>query len=171
MTFDRRVKRLLGPFVAILVALACYRGCSELESYWYEGFLPQSVDVDGAVYVGDSSGFREGCGVAIYRLSGAYRDRIRAVGLEALADAGHARRHPESRYSAWRETPHVEPTAQEMRNPWLSGMAQGCADWSHEIESQVSLALRSPGSFYATTRDAGLIVIPSLGWVVFSHFG
>ncbi|PTT82345.1 hypothetical protein DBR42_16915 [Pelomonas sp. HMWF004] len=171
MTFDRRAKGLWRPFVAILVAFALYRGCSEFQSHWYEGFLPQSVDVDAAVYVGDSSGFGEGCGVAIYRLSGAYRDKLRAAGLETLGDASQARRHPERRYSDWRETPYVEPRGEAMRNPWLSGMAQGCAQWSYEIERQVSQALRSPGSFYATTHEAGLIVIPSLGWVIFSHFG
>lgn len=147
------------------------RGCAGLNSYWYEGYLPQAIEVEELLFIEDSGGLREGCGAAIYKMDGPSLERIRTNGLDALRDAKQARRHKAREYSDWKETPYIEPKDEMVRNGWLTGMNEGCSDIPSEMERGINEALREPGSFYATGHESGLIVIPKRGWIIFSHFG
>lgn len=148
------------------------KGCSYFDEYWYEGFLPESVEVDKALYVGSSSGFTEGCGVAIYRLDAKTLERIRANGIATIKDGRKTKRHENHLYSVWKETPYVEPEPEGvLRSRWLSGLDQGCSDIPDDMNAAIYKAMRSPGSFYATALESGVIIFPKLGWIMFSHFG
>ena len=49
--------------------------------------LPAQLEVEGVVLIGGESGIREGCGVAVLRLSSAMRVRLQREGLAALQEA------------------------------------------------------------------------------------
>ena len=86
----------LSMVAALLLAT---RGCAGLNSYWYEGYLPQAIETEELLFVEDSGGLREGCGAAIYKMNGLSLERIRTNGLDALRDAKQARRHKAREYS------------------------------------------------------------------------
>ena len=63
----------LSMVAALLLAT---RGCAGLNSYWYEGYLPQAIETEELLFVEDSGGLREGCGAAIYKMNGLSLERI-----------------------------------------------------------------------------------------------
>ena len=156
--------------IAAVLLLLVTKGCTYFTVYWFEGLLPQSVEVEEALYIADSGGFREGCGVAIYKLEGKTLERIRAGGLAAVKDSRQAKRRQDRQYSEWKETPYVEPEG-ALQTRWLSGLAEGCSDIPHDMSKAIYFAMKSSGSFYATARESGVIIFPGLGWIMFSYFG
>ncbi|TCS31964.1 hypothetical protein EDC30_1262 [Paucimonas lemoignei] len=158
--------------VGIVLLFVVAKGCSYFDEYWYEGFLPDSVEVDKALYVASSGGFGEGCGVAIYKIDAKTSERIRAKGIAAVQSSRKAKRHENRLYSEWKETPYVEPEPEGLlRSRWLSGLAQGCSDIPDDMNAAIYNAMKTPGSFYATALESGVIIFPKLGWIMFSHFG
>ena len=170
---DMRGAMKLSLMALSIVAafLLATRGCASFNSYWYEGYLPQAIEIEELLFIEDSGGFREGCGAAVYKMDGLSLENIRTHGLDALSEAKQPRRHKAREYSDWKETPYIEPKDEIVRNGWLTGMNEGCSDIPSEMERDINEALREPGSFYATGHESGLIVIPKRGWIIFSHFG
>ncbi|MBS3018391.1 hypothetical protein DJFAAGMI_01123 [Comamonas sp. PE63] len=167
-----RTLKLSGMALAALAAfLLATRGCARCSSYWYEGYLPEAIEVEGSVFVEDSGGVREACGAAIYKIDASSLQRIRTEGLDAIRTARQAKRHQAREYGDWKETPYVEPQAEIVRNGWLTGMNEGCSDIPSHIQRDIAEAMREPGSFYATGHESGLLLIPKRGWIIFSHFG
>jgi hypothetical protein len=168
MTLSRIVLITLCAFIATI-----YGAFRVWETTWYKGLIPAAIEIDKTILIDGQSGFREGCGVAIFTLSDAETARIRSAGLDALADAHDARSHPWRRYfrfGEWKETPYAITGDGTSRNDtWLVGME--CADISEKLRKQINIAMGIQGSFYSNSRESGLIVIPSLGLIVLSYEG
>ncbi len=162
-------KAYLAIAVLFCIASFAYVGLRALEAYWYEGFLPETITTERTVFVGGSSGLLEGCGVAIYQIDQNVLNNIRTNGIVALKQARQSKRH-EREYGNWLETPYIEPT-ERLANPWLGGMNESCTEIPSELINGIKRALYSPGSFYTTRPESGVIVIPSSGLVVLSHNG
>lgn len=158
--------------VAAALVVAGYAGWTHWETRWYMGMVPAGIGLSGTVEIDGQSGLTEGCGAAVFRLSEATVTSLNARGIDALAGARQARAHDGAHhaYSEWRSTPHVQTgDGLTLADRWLAGM--GCASLPKDLGAGIRQALKTRGAFYATTREAGLIVIPSLGVAVFSYFG
>lgn len=158
--------------ITLVFAIAGYLAFLRWECQWYMGLIPASIEISEAVTIGGESGFREGCGVAVFKLSSSAQKQIQTEGLAVLAAARQARSHSDSSkaYSQWKETPYINTgDGLTLVDRWQLGM--GCARLSNELNQSIVKAMNTSGSFFATTHEAGLVVIPSLGLVVFSHYG
>lgn len=156
----------------ISIAFAAYAAYRSWEVAWYEGMIPASLEIERTVMIDGRTGFIEGCGIAVFQLSPTTVDRIRPAGLAGLETARQARDHSDElhTYSQWRETPYAETgDGMTLVDRWLVGRT--CAKIDPSLDRSIDTALKSPGSYYATIHEAGLIVIPSLGLAVFSYFG
>ena len=88
--------------------LLLYLGYKLAERSYAIDALPAPLEVDGLVLVGGESGFREGCGVAVLRMSPALRARLQREGLAALQQARQARGYADDdyyRYEPWQALP------------------------------------------------------------------
>jgi hypothetical protein len=142
----------------------------ELQSY--VGVLPASIEVTDTLAISGQSGFREGCGVAVFRLSKDTAESIKKNPLSSLANARQARNDDSDyhAFSEWVETPHkITDDGLSLKDRWLNGI--NCAKLSHELASTIYRALEAPGSYYATSAEGGLIVIPEADLIVFSYEG
>lgn len=142
----------------------------ELQSY--VGVLPASIEVTDTLAIAGQSGFREGCGVAVFRLSKDTAESIKRNPLSALANARQARNDDSDyhAFSEWVETPHkITDDGLSLKDRWLNGI--NCAKLPRELESTIYRALEAPGSYYATSAEGGLIVIPEADLIVFSYEG
>lgn len=164
---SRRRRVAISLAVVAVIAVLGWQGVHEWQSRWYASLLPPSVDVQQALYIGSSGGVREGCGVAVYALRDAAQGEIRAHGLQGPAGSATSSLH----YGNWQPTPYVETDAESLRDAWLMGMAPGCVELPADMQARINAALATPGAFYATAHESGVLVIPSLGWVVFAYFG
>jgi hypothetical protein len=129
--------------------------------------LPAAIEPAGVVLISGQSGFREGCGVAVFRLSGETLDELNNSGLAALDEARQARGYADDyyHYEAWQSTPVL---AGEISEGWPP---LACADADEDLERRILLAMQSPGSFYTRKGDALLLVLPAEGLIVFGYFG
>ncbi len=150
-----------------------YAACRVWETTWYEGLIPAEIEINGTVLIDGQSGFREGCGVAIFKLTDPMVARIRSSGLTVLTEAHEARSQPGDQYfrfGAWKETPYFfAGDGLTLADRWLNGM--GCASLSQELRQNIAQAMNMRGSFYSTSSESGLLVIPQLGLVVLAYDG
>lgn len=167
-----KLSRIVPVVLVAFVAMA-YAGFRVWETSWYRGMIPAAIEVDGTVLIDGQSGIREGCGVAIFKLTEPALARIRFSGLAAVAAAHEAREHPGEHYftfGEWRETPYV--TAGDgltLRDRWLTGLS--CASMDEKLRQDIGKAMSARGSFYSTSQESGLMVIPALGLAVLSYEG
>lgn len=82
-----KLSRIVPVVLVAFVAMA-YAGFRVWETSWYKGLIPAALEVDGTVLIDGQSGIREGCGVAIFKLTDPALARIRSSGLAAVAGAG-----------------------------------------------------------------------------------
>lgn len=82
-----KLSRIVPVVLVAFVAMA-YAGFRVWETSWYKGLIPAALEVDGTVLIDGQSGIREGCGVAILKLTDPALARIRSSGLAAVAGAG-----------------------------------------------------------------------------------
>ena len=170
--FKSIVVILLAPFLAYEVFQYC----------WYAAVLPSQIKITYPVSIGDESGFREGCGVAVFKVSDETIEDIQKNGLKFFDGATQGRGFPKPKeplsfsdhkklsdysyhtYETWKETP-VPPN-------WVSeGSWFMCSVIRHDVAREIIKAAKLPGSFYTTKREGELVVIPSLGYIVFSYNG
>lgn len=141
------------------------------EIAWYRGMVPASLGVERALAIDVENRITEGCGVAVFQLSRGTVSRLTLNGLAELGLARQARDHHDGRhtYSQWRKTPFVE-TGSWVDDRWT--YATNCAThMDRQLIDSIGTALHSPGSYYASIHEAGLLVVPSLGLVVFLLHG
>jgi hypothetical protein len=158
--------------LAISIALGVYAKYRIREVTSFMGLIPASLEIQRTVIIDGKTGFIEGCGAAVFELSPATLRQIQLRGLAALKDAHQARDYGDElhRYSQWKETPYIETgDGMSLVDRWLAG--RSCAKFDLAVDRGIETALKSPGSYYATIHEAGLIVIPKLKLVVYSYFG
>lgn len=133
--------------------------------------LPEQLEVDGVVLVGGKSGFREGCGVAVLRMSSDMRVRLRREGLAMLQEARQARGYPDRhyyRYQPWQATP-IEALAGDSGSPIMLGLH--CADADDELTSRIGRASQEEGGYYSEKDEGALLLLPREGLIVYGYFG
>jgi hypothetical protein len=140
-----------------------------ITNYWqtsiYKGLIPPQLEfVDLIYHDGTTSGFIEGCGVAIFRLTDEVLHNIQASGLSYLdSDLNGRDRSGNGKYEPWKNTPATN-------EEWLFRGAT-CASDPPSILEQAQRAASEKGAFYTTGHEKDLVVVPSLGLLVLSHDG
>jgi hypothetical protein len=160
--------RVLKWIAAALVALYCAAGL--FEWYWYLSMLPARIGTSYPIHISGQSDFREGCGIAVFRLDRATTQRIQAQGIGFLNTARQSRKWQDAYHTLqeWKPTPH--PRDRESDKTILTyGLA--CSDASSSLSSRLDHAVRAPGSFYAFGPEKVIVVLPSQRLVVLSWFG
>lgn len=102
----------------------CSTGYKLAERSYAIDALPAPLEVDGLVLVGGESGFREGCGVAVLRMSPALRSRLQREGLAALQQARQARGYADDDY--YRYEPGRRCPRRAMATGWRRS-SSGCS--------------------------------------------
>jgi hypothetical protein len=140
------------------------RGCNYLQGEAYRKAVPPQFDLVEIVYHDEMSDLREGCGVAVFRLSDANLARIRSEGLTYFESARLGRDGDSyHQYQPWRATPAAQ------HDNLLRGVH--CVDDEPKLLMQVRQAIDEEGAFFTTGPEQDLVVIPSLGVLVFSYNG
>ena len=170
-----------GNFKTIVVILlAPYLAYEVFQYYWYAAVLPSQFKITYPVSIGDEWGFREGCGVAVFKISDETIEDIQKNGLNFFDGATQARgltKPKESLSSSVRLSDysyHTFKTWQETPVPpdWLNeGSWFMCSVIRDDVAREIVKAAKLPGSFYTTMHEGELVVIPSLGYIVLSFYG
>jgi hypothetical protein len=159
----KKILKVIG-----LIIITVYAVWSVFSYYWYSGAIPLKVGITYAIHISGQSGFREGCGAAIFRLSDATADAISRKGIDFFNDVIYSRKSKERYYTykSWKETPVPNSWTSEGAWPGLS-----CSTVSRPLLSQILLAASNKGSYYSSKDEAWIVVVPNLKLVVFSYFG
>jgi hypothetical protein len=169
---DRKVRILSWFVTCLLLSCAAYLSFQHWESNWYRGLIPSEVDVSDALLIDGESGFREGCGVAIFKLTPQMRERLKVQGLAAFEGPldPQANVHHPSDMHPWAKTPYVETgDGMTLEDTWQAGLS--CADKKPDLLRSIKIALRQPGSFVKKLHEAAVIVVPVSGIAALVYFG
>lgn len=141
---------------------------SAFQYHWYSGIIPAKIDVTYVIHIGGETGFREGCGAAIFRLSNATKDAISREGLDFFNDVIYSRKSKERyyTYSSWKETPVPDSWTSEVSWPGLV-----CSGASSSVLSKILVAASKKGSYYSTIDEGKILVLPNDKLVVFTYYG
>lgn len=132
--------------------------------------LPAQLEVDGVVLIGSESGIREGCGVAVLRMSPTLRTRLLREGLGVLHDARQARGYTSAyhHFAPWQPTP-TAGDEDEAISPIFLGLQ--CVDADEELAARIGEAARAKGGYYSTKPEGALLLLPREGLIVLGYFG
>lgn len=157
--------RLTSWACALLVLLLVpMKGCSYMQVEQYRQAIPDLFEPVKIVHHDDVSGFREGCGFAIFQLSDDNVRRIRSHGLAYLETARVGRGgKPYHEYKPWGTTP---PSGNEQLFRGAS-----CVDKPPELLKQARRAAEKDGAFFTTGHEQDLVIVPTLGILVYSYNG
>ncbi len=151
-------------FVIVLTPIVAYE---VFQYHWFSQVIPKQLEITYPISIGEESGFREGCGAAVYKLSDKTIEKIQKNGLKFFEGARQGRGYQFDNYytyEAWKVTP--VPKGWVSEGSWIP-----CGTIRESVHREIILAAKRPGSFYTTKHEGKLVVIPSLGCVVFSFFG
>jgi hypothetical protein len=123
------------------------------------GPLPAELEVQEQLFVDESSGLMEGCGLYVYRLTEASRIDLVNKGLSKLESARTGREQPSyHRYERWTPIPKE-----------FSIRGRSCVELPRNISTLIDNALKS--AFVTKGYEFDLLVDPITGLVVFSFNG
>ncbi|MBU2713293.1 hypothetical protein, partial [Zooshikella harenae] len=79
--------------VGTLVLTVCVPvlGWVVFEDYWYRQFIPKEIGLSYRLSIGSDSGIREGCGVAVFKLSDDTYQQISNEGIRFFENIQQAR--------------------------------------------------------------------------------
>lgn len=165
----RLLGRLLyrGLLLHCWLLLVLYLGVKFAERQFSIAALPAGIEPAGVVLISGESGLREGCGVAVFRMAPALRQRLARQGLAALEGASQGRGYADESYysyTAWQPTPVLDTDSQV-------ALGLSCADADDALTQRINRAQGSPGAFYSRKDEGLLLVIPAEGLIVFGYFG
>jgi hypothetical protein len=169
-----------------IIALVSWFVLGILETSHYRKFIPGELQVLGPVFIDSNENLGtligamlirpEFCGAAIYQLAPATLRQIERDGLEFFKEVTESRGRfdmngtgPDGAtkvYVDWQPGPLPHNWT---RNVTWSGLL--CTDISPEMARQLNAAAAEPQTFYTRSRDGNaLVVLPNLGWVVFTYW-
>lgn len=150
--------------ILTLLVLLPIKGCNHWQVELYRKAIPPQFELGEIVYHDERSDLREGCGVAIFRLSEESLARIHREGLTYLESARLGRDGvPYHQYQSWKATP-----AAKEENLFRGAH---CVEEEHELLKHAQRFRRKEGAFFTTGPEQDLVLIPSLGVLIFSHNG
>lgn len=127
--------------------------------------LPAALETDGVEWIDGDRGIFDSCGVAVFRLSLASRQRLHEERLSALATALHARGYRDYQYQPWQTTPGRLLADSE------GGTALSCGNLPKALKQRIYQGLGRPGGYITGQDDAVLLVLPVEGLVVYGVGG
>lgn len=147
----RRVQAMcaLCAYAALSLVVVAY-WCHESLIRDFTRRLPVPLQASEVVQIGEA----DYCSAAVFRMPESVRQRLRAGGFKAVA--------PERGFR-WRDTPVEKPS--------IAPAHSLCAGLLPGTRQAILAALDRPGSYYAIQGDATTLVLPDLGWVVYSFNG
>ncbi len=147
-----------------LLVLLPMRGCDYLQVQMYRKAIPPQFELLDTLYHDETSGFREGCGVAIFRLSDESIARIHRGGLAYLESARLGRvGTPYYQYQPWTATPAAK------QEDLFRGAH--CVKNAPALLQQAQRLVGKKGAFYTTGPEHDLVLVPYLGLIIFSYNG
>lgn len=155
------------PFLVLLLFIVSpYVVYKAFQYFQYKAFLPSAIEITLPISIGDETYFREGCGVAVFKLSESTMTKIEAKGIRFFDGVTQARGHSDNyyKYEAWKETP--VPLEWTREGSWFM-----CSVISNDLVHQITEAAKQKKAYYTTKDEGQLILIPSLGFIVFSFYG
>ncbi|MGI0117843.1 hypothetical protein [Zooshikella sp. RANM57] len=156
--------------VGTLVLTVCVPvlGWVVFEDYWYRQFIPKEIGLAYRLSIGSDSGFREGCGVAVFKLSDETYQQISHEGISFFKNIQQARGSSDysHSYGDWSATPRKDWTRDE---DIYWGFCGG--NLSESLQSLIIHRGKQEGSFYAFSHEAWLMIIPQEKLVIYSHNG
>ncbi len=153
--------------VLVVAAFSPFFAYEAFQYSWYSKVLPAKIGITYPISISEESGFREGCGAAAFKVSDETLDAIKKDGLKFFAGATQGRGHSNEHYyklDEWKETP--VPASWTSEGSWIL-----CSNLKNETHAKIVAAAKQRGAYYTTKHEGQLILIPSLGYVVFSFFG
>jgi hypothetical protein len=135
------------------------------EAYQYHSFSKVIPDQIGITYPVSTS-TKLGCATIVFKVSEDTLAAIKHDGLKFFNMATSGRGYPGDRYyqyANWKETP-LPPS-------WTSeGSWMGCSGLSYSENSKIVAAAKLRGAYYTTKDEGELVLIPSIGYVIFTFF-
>lgn len=164
MLYLKRFKLWIVIALATIAVVGSYFSFKAYERDWYRQKIPPEILTGDAVLIDGESGFREGCGVAIFKLADETKSKIAAHGMIALdSESSHGQ-------SAWTQTPYIiTGDGLTLEDRWMAGT--GCARMDVELSKTLSDALVKPGAFVKKLHESAVIVIPTAGIVALVYVG
>lgn len=148
----------------LVLILVPMKGCSHWQASLYRQAIPPQFEPLEILHHDEVSGFREGCGFAIFRLSDQDLARLRNEGLAYLETARLGRDgNPSHHYKPWSATP--APADERL----FRGLH--CTGKPPELLERALQAAGKEGAFFTTGHEQDLVVIPALGILVYSYNG
>jgi hypothetical protein len=171
----------------LIIALVSWVALGILETNHYRKFIPGKLQVLGPVFIDSNENIGtlmsamlirpEFCGAAIFQLSPATLRQIERDGLAFFEGVTETRARFElngagpdgapKTYADWQSGPLPHDWT---RNGVWSGLL--CTDISPGMVGQLTVAAGEPDAFYTRSTGGGnaLVVLPNLGWVVFTYW-
>lgn len=123
--------------------------------------LPIGLQTSEVLHIGED----DYCGAAVFRMPESVRLHLRTRGVQAVAPGWDLR---------WRDTPVEQPSialGHPSQQEWRHGLHSLCTGLLPGTRQAILAALDRSGSYYAIQGDATILVLPELGWVVYSFHG
>ncbi|AVR98475.1 hypothetical protein [Pseudoduganella armeniaca] len=164
---ERRFSMIRTCYIAGAMCVFPIIANEAFQYIWYKKAIPEKIGITYPISTSDETGFREGCGTIVFKLSAETLAMIKKDGLKFFAGATQGRGHPDEPYYAyaeWQETP--------LPPDWTSeGSWMPCSELSHSEHAAIVSAAKAHGAYYTTKEEGQLVLIPSLGYIVYSFFG
>jgi len=157
-------RKFIFLLVFLLIPFISYK---TFQYYWFAKILPAQIEVTYPLSLGTESGLiREGCGVAVFKVSKTTLLEIQNGGLAFLNKATKSRGYskPYYQFEQWQESP--VPPNWVRQGAWFM-----CSEPSTILTEEIIKAAKESGSYYTTKPEGQLFIIPSLGYVVLSYNG
>ncbi|MDO9177397.1 MAG: hypothetical protein Q7U16_03560 [Agitococcus sp.] len=135
----------------------------------YKNAIPEKIEIESVIFHDGISDFREGCGMAIFKISKKSISDMQKSGLKYFENATLGRDGDNYHaYKKWKSTLFIDSSDNEriFRGVHCVKESDMPLIW-REIEKEAI----GNGSFFTTGSEQDLLVIPNLGVVVFSFNG
>lgn len=151
----------------VMAALSPFIAYKAFQYYWFSQVLPPQIGISYPISINDEFGFLEGCGTAAFKVSDETLETIERDGLRFFSGAIQGRGYPNDpyyKYEDWKETP--VPPSWTNEGSWML-----CSGLGSETHAKIVAAAKQKGAYYTSKHEGQIILVPSLGYIVFTFFG
>ena len=154
----------------LCIPLALFFGWKFFESWWFLRIVPANIGVSYPITISGITGFREGCGIAVFRIDSSTARKISADGISFFTRSMHSSKSadPYHTFSPWQRTPDARFAGDDQT---ILSPGVVCAEIDLELQQQLEAASRRPGSYYSYGQEKVLLVMPQQRLVVLSYNG
>ena len=134
----------------------------------YKNAIPEKIEIESVIFHDGISDFREGCGMAIFKISKKSISDMQKGGLAYFENATIGRNGDDyNAYKKWKRTLFIDRDNDRI----FRGVH--CVKESDLplVWRQIEKEAIGNGSFFTTGSEQDLLVIPNLGVIVFSFNG